>query len=128
MKYLLETHALLWIVTDDSRLSTKARRYFLNKNNEIFLSIASIWEMAVKISLNKLKIEQTVGEFCKEHIIGNNIKILDIKLEHVLNLELLKFHHRDPFDRMLVCQCIYEKMPIISKDKIFTKYSVHRIW
>ena len=128
MKYLLDTHTLLWIVTDDKQLSIKAKRYFLNKKNDIYLSIASLWEMAIKISLNKLKINQSLEEFCKEHIIGSNIKILDIKIEHLAKLESLKFKHRDPFDRMLACQCAGENLAIISKDKEFDKYSIKRIW
>jgi PIN domain nuclease of toxin-antitoxin system len=128
MKYLLDTHTLLWIVTDDKQLSIKAKRYFLNKNNEIYLSIASLWEMAIKISLDKLKINQSLNEFCKEHIIGGNIKILDIKIEHLSKLESLKFKHRDFFDRLLVCQSLVENIAIISKDKVFNKYSVKRIW
>ena len=128
MKYLLDTHTLLWIITDDKQLSIKAKRYFLNKKNEIYLSMASLWEMAIKIRLNKLKINQSLAEFCKEHIIGSNINILDIKIEHLAKLESLKFNHRDPFDRMLVCQCARENMTIISKDKIFNKYSIKRIW
>lgn len=128
MKYLLDTHTLLWIITDDKQLSIKAKRYFLNKKNEIYLSMASLWEMAIKISLNKLKINQSLAEFCKEHIIGSNINILDIKIEHLAKLESLKFNHQDPFDRMLVCQCARENMTIISKDKIFNKYSIKRIW
>lgn len=128
MKYLLDTHTLLWIVTNDKQLSIKAKRYFLNKKNEIYLSMASLWEMAIKISLKKLKINQSLEEFCNEHIIGSNIKILDIKIEHLAKLESLKFKHRDPFDRMLACQCTEENMAIISKDKVFNKYSVKRIW
>lgn len=128
MKYLLDTHTLLWIVTDDKQLSIKAKRYFLNKKNEIYLSIASLWEMAIKISLNKLKINQSLEEFRKEHIVGSNIKILDIKIKHLAKLESLKFKHRDPFDRMLACQCAEENMVIISKDKVFNKYSIKRIW
>ena len=128
MKYLLDTHTLLWIVTDDKQLSIKAKRYFLNKKNEIYLSMASLWEMAIKISLNKLKINQSLQEFCKGHITCCNIKILDIKIEHLAKLESLKFKNCDPFDRMLACQCAEENMAIISKDKVFNKYSVKRIW
>lgn len=128
MKYLLDTHTLLWIVTDDKQLSIKAKRYFLNKRNEIYLSMASLWEMAIKISLNKLKINQSLEDFFKEHVIGCDIKILDIKIEHLAKLESLKFKHHDPFDRMLACQCAEENMVIISKDKVFNKYSIKRIW
>ena len=128
MKYLLDTHTLLWIVTDNKKLSAKAKRCFLNKKNGIYLSIASLWEMAIKISLDKLKINQSLSEFCKKHIIGCNIKILEIKVEHLTKLESLKYKHRDPFDRLLVCQSLVENMAIISKDKVFSKYSVKRIW
>ena len=128
MKYLLDTHTLLWIVTDDPQLSKRAVNYFLSERNDIYFSIAGLWEMAIKISLKKLILKQSLNEFFNEHIIGNNIRLLDIKTEHVLKLENLKFHHRDPFDRLVVCQCLVEKMAIISNDKIFSKYLVKRVW
>lgn len=128
MEYLLDTHALLWIVTDDKQLSTKVKKIFLDEQNEIFLSIASLWEIAIKVSLNRLKLGLSLNEFYIRHVVGNKIRLIDIKVEHLEVLENLEFHHRDPFDRILIAQCLIEKMAIMSKDKIFSSYSVKRIW
>ncbi|MDZ7623751.1 MAG: type II toxin-antitoxin system VapC family toxin [Ignavibacteriaceae bacterium] len=128
MEYLLDTHALLWIVTDDKQLSTKVKKIFLDEQNEIFLSIASLWEIAIKVSLNRLELGQSLSEFYFKHVMGNKIRLLDIKVEHLAVLENLEFHHRDPFDRILIAQCLVEKMAIMSKDKTFSNYSIKRIW
>lgn len=128
MKYIIDTHTLLWIVDDNSQLSRTAKDLYLNEKNEIFLSIASIWEMAIKISLKKLIIPYRLSDFVKEHIIGNNIRILNIALSHIYRLESLQYHHRDPFDRLIISQSIEESIPIISSDSELDKYEIERIW
>ena len=128
MKYLLDTHAFIWIVEDDQNLSDKVKKIFLNSSNDIYLSAASLWEIAIKISLKKLKLENSLSAFIDKHAVENNILILDVQSNHVMPLERLPFHHKDPFDRLLVCQCIQEKMNILSRDKIFDKYGIKRIW
>jgi PIN domain nuclease of toxin-antitoxin system len=128
VEYLADTHTLLWIVTDDNKLSNKVKKLFLNEENEIFISVASLWEIAIKVSLKRLELGQSLSEFYFKHIVGNKIRLLDIKVEHLAVLETLEFHHRDPFDRLIVCQSIFEKIPILSSDKEFSKYLVKRIW
>jgi len=128
MDYLLDTHTLLWIVTDDNHLSSKVKKYFLEEENEIFFSAASLWEIAIKVSLNRLLLGQSLTDFFYKHIIGNKIRLLDIKIEHLSVLETLEFHHRDPFDRLIICQSMVEKIPILSNDKVFSKYPIKRIW
>jgi PIN domain nuclease of toxin-antitoxin system len=128
MKFLLDTHALLWILSEDKRLSEDAKNEYLNRENTIFLSMASIWEMSIKISLNKLKLRNSVEKIVEEHVVGNDIKLLRIESSHIYPLQKLPFYHRDPFDRLIICQAMYEKMPIISSDKNFDLYSVERIW
>jgi len=128
VKYLLDTHALLWIVGNDQRLSDKVQALFLNTKNDFFLSVASLWEMAIKISLKKLEIGQDLEQFREEHIRGNDVQVINIRAEHIFPITDLPFHHRDPFDRLLVCQAMVEKMPIISKDPAFDAYPVKRIW
>jgi PIN domain nuclease of toxin-antitoxin system len=128
VKYLLDTHTLLWIVHNDPKLSSKAKSLYLDSNNEILFSAVGIWELAIKISLNKLSIEEPLGYFVQNHIIGNDIKILDIEIKHILLLENLLFHHRDPFDRMLIAQAMIDKIPIITSDRMFDGYNVQRIW
>jgi PIN domain nuclease of toxin-antitoxin system len=128
MEYLLDTHALLWIVTDDDQLSNRVKKIFLDEQNELYISFASLWEIAIKVSLNRLKLGQPLTDFYYKHIIGNKIRLLDIKVEHLVELENLKYHHKDPFDRLIVCQSIVEKIPVLSSDKAFSKYPIKRIW
>ena len=128
MRLIFDTHTLLWIVTNDSKLSKKAKSLFLNSKNEILFSFVSIWEMAIKINLGRLSIDQSLKEFIKHHIKGNDIKLLSIELNHILLLENLPHHHRDPFDRLLICQAIAENLPIISSDKDLDLYTIKRIW
>jgi PIN domain nuclease of toxin-antitoxin system len=128
MNYLLDTHVLLWILSDDKRLSNQAKVQFLDTKNMIYLSMASIWEMSIKISLNKLKLKSSLETLVDEHVTGNDINLLTIESAHIYPLQKLPFHHRDPFDRLIVSQALYEKMPIISSDKNFDLYSVERIW
>ena len=128
MKYVLDTHTLLWIINDDPRLSKKAKNVYLNSENLILFSVASLWEMAIKISLKKLSIDEPLNEFIQNHIRRNDIKFLNIEIPHILSLENLAYHHRDPFDRLIVAQCIQENITILSSDKIFDLYSVKRVW
>lgn len=128
MNYLIDTHTLLWILTNNPKLSKKAKELYLDSKNTIYFSMASLWEMAIKISLKKLLIDEHLKEFIENHIKGNDIKILNIELPHILSLEMLPYHHRDPFDRLLICQSQNENIPIISSDKIFDCYQIKREW
>ena len=127
MKYLLDTHALLWITTDDPKLSKKAKNIYLDAENEILLSIASIWELAIKSSIGKITFQKDLDDFVDVHIKGNNIEILKIELPHVLRIEKLPFHHRDPFDRLIIAQAIEDNLKILGADNTFDKYKVKRI-
>ena len=128
MKYLIDTHTLLWIVTKDQKLSSKAKKLYLNTENLIFFSLASIWEMVIKISLKKLSIEEPLKDFIQSQIKGNDIKILNIEIKHILSLENLPYYHRDPFDRLIISQSMNENIPILSPDKVFDLYPIKRIW
>jgi len=128
MDYLLDTHTLLWIVTDSPKLSNRAKKLYLDPENKIFISLASIWELAIKSSLNKLSLDKPLEDFVDEHIKGNDIQILNIELPHILRIEKLPFHHRDPFDRLIISQQIENNLSIIGSDEAFDKYDVERIW
>lgn len=128
MKYLLDTHALLWITTDDVRLSNKARDIYLNAENIICFSSASVWELVIKMSIGKIKFEKDLDDFIEVHVKGNNIDILKIELPHILRIANLPFHHRDPFDRLIIAQAIEDSLIILGSDSIFDKYKVNRIW
>jgi len=128
MKYLLDTHALLWITTNDPKLSKKAKNIYLDAENEILLSIVSIWELAIKSSIGKITFQKDLDDFVDVHIKGNNIEILKIELPHVLRIEKLPFHHRDPFDRLIIAQAIEDNLKILGADNTFDKYKIKRIW
>jgi PIN domain nuclease of toxin-antitoxin system len=128
MEYLIDTHTLLWIVANNPKLSKKAKNIYLNRNNKIYVSIATIWELSIKIGLNKLNINIPLNKFVDIHIVGNNIKILNINLNHLYRIEKLPLHHRDPFDRLIISQAIEDKIPIIGSDELFDYYQIKRIW
>jgi len=130
MKLLLDTHAFLWLLNDDyDHLRDKtAKELFLDENNTLFFSMASIWEMAIKISLEKLNINLALANFIPEQLAINNIQLLDIRFEHVLKTMELPFHHRDPFDRLIIAQTFIEKMTLLSVDSIFAAYDVRHVW
>ncbi len=128
MKYLIDTHTLIWIASENPKLSEKVKRLYLEPKNEIYLSIASIWEIAIKMSLGKISLGENLESFITNHIKGNSIKILDIKVSHILIVEKLPFHHKDPFDRLIISQSIEEEIPVLGKDSIFDFYESKRIW
>ena len=128
MNLLLDTHTLLWILMDDKKLSKKARRLYLSENNDIYLSVASIWEIAIKVSIGKLNLSEPLKEFITNHIEGNNIKLLAIETEDTYPIESLPFHHRDPFDRLIIAQSMTRSYPILSVDNNFDAYPIKRIW
>ena len=100
------------------------KKLFLDEQNDVFFSMACIWELAIKINLGKLEIPGHLLDFVTEHILGNNIAILPIELSHLYHLETLPFYHRDPFDRIMIAQSIIEKLPIISSDKTLDSYPI----
>ena len=128
MKLLLDTHSFLWFIEDHPALSERARILIDEPSNEVFLSIASVWEMAIKLSLGKLHVKQPFNEFIPSQLRRNNILPLDISIKHVLTVAELPFHYRDPFDRLLVAQSLVEGYPIISADAALDAYHVARQW
>lgn len=128
MKLLLDTHAFLWFLAGDSRLRASARRRVEDPANERLLSIASVWEMAIKISLGKLQLKDPL-----DHVIGrvasdNGIALLAISARHALGVSALAWHHRDPFDRLLAAQALAEGIALLSEDTAFDAYGVRRVW
>ncbi len=128
MKYLLDTHTLLWIVNADKKLSNKAKQLYLDIENRILLSIGSIWEIAIKLSRNKLKIHEPLAKFIENQIRGNDIHLLNIHTDHLVQVEKLPFHHINPFDRIVIAQAMIEDIPIISANRHFDHYPIKRIW
>lgn len=128
MNILLDTHAFLWFIAGSDELSVTARELIENEENRIFLSAASLWEMAIKVSLEKLSLSESFETLIPEQISQNGIEILNISTAHAAKIIQLPFHHRDPFDRLLIAQAIVEGMPIISIDESFDAYDIKRIW
>ena len=127
MKLLLDTHAFIWFVEDDENLPERVRLRIEDIENDIFVSIVSLWEIAIKTSLGKLEITIDILSMI-EKIEQNGFSILPIFPEHTLCVSELPFHHRDPFDRMLIAQTITEKIKIVSKDAAFDDYGVDTLW
>lgn len=127
-RLLLDTHAFLQWVNDDPHLTAAARRAIADVNNECYLSMVSCWEMAIKSSLGKLKLTKPIEHFVSEQLAANGFALLNLELRHTAKVEKLPFHHRDPFDRLLIVQAITEKMAIVSADRVFSDYGVKRLW
>ncbi len=128
MKVLLDTHAFIWWDDDHTQLSSRALAICQDRENTILLSIASVWEMQIKIQLGKLKFSLPVEDKIQRQQEMNGLEILSISLKHVFTLDQLPHHHRDPFDRLLMAQCINEGIPMISYDSLLQPYPVQIIW
>ena len=128
MKVLLDTHTFLWLVAGDERLSKTARQTFLNLENKLFFSAASLWEICIKISLGKISLKSGWFQTIQDEMELNAILWLPIEMQHCVELTKLPFHHRDPFDRMLIAQAIVEDMQLLSRDSRLSAYAVKRIW
>lgn len=128
MKLLLDTHCFLWFISGDLRLPAYARCLIAETSNERFLSVASLWEMAIKSSMGKLVIPEPLTAFVQDHVWSNAIDLLAIDAHHLDVLRGLPFFHKDPFDRLLVAQAIAEGMTILSVDQCFSAYPVDLQW
>jgi len=128
MRLLLDTHAFLWWITDDARLSEKAREIMGDGKNQLFFSAASGWEIAIKAKLGKLKVSDDLERFIPEQVALNAIENLPILLSHVLHVYALPDYHRDPFDRLLISQAQLEGLPILTADSQISQYPVEVVW
>lgn len=118
---MLDTHTFLWFLEGSDNLSKRARTSIENTESIKFISIASIWEIAIKLKLGKLKLDIKLEDL-KEEIVKNNFEILPLTFEHIIELSNLEVIHKDPFDRIIISQAIFEKQTIISKDSNFSLY------
>ena len=121
MRYLIDTQVFLWFITGSPELSKKAREILENGDNEIFISIASLWEISIKTSLGKLTINGPYSTVIDD-VIENEIEILPINFVHTVEQSKLPFHHKDPFDRLIIAQALVEEMNLVSSDRIFDEY------
>ncbi len=127
MNLLLDTHALIWFAEADNRLSSKAKDAIELQSNVRFVSIASFWEMAIKASLGKLNLSRPLADIITETE-ANGFDLLPVTSSHVLCIEKLPYLHRDPFDRVLVCQANTENLVLVSNEALFDSYGVTRLW
>lgn len=128
MRLLLDTHTLLWFIAGSPNLSANARRLIEDAANAKFVSIASLWETAIKISIGKMTLTAPFDVLFPHQLQSNGLELLPIKINHTSAIAALPFHHRDPFDRILIAQSIEEKMNLVSIDGIFDSYSITRLW
>ena len=124
----MDTHVLIWLVEGDKNLGTVARSAIEDEDNSLYLSIASLWEITIKLSLGKLDLQLSVDEMVESFLIPGGIEILQIETSHLSILRDLPLHHRDPFDRLIIAQAQAEKMTLISADGVFDLYDVDLQW
>ncbi len=128
MKLLLDTHTLLWFIAGNTSLSKYAQSLIEDVANEKFVSIVSIWETAIKVSIGKMALSAPFDALFPRQLEVNGFELLPVKIEHTSVVATLPFHHRDPFDRLLIAQAIEEKMTLVSVDKVFDDYGATRLW
>ena len=128
MNLLLDTHAFLWFVANDPQLSSDARTAIESPQNRKWISVASCWEISIKVGLGKLQLADEAEVFLPREISSNHFSLLRIELQHVVFVADMPSHHRDPFDRLLIAQSTIESYGIVGRDKMFDAYGVTRIW
>ncbi|MBZ5572030.1 MAG: type II toxin-antitoxin system VapC family toxin [Acidobacteriia bacterium] len=127
MKALLDTHTFLWAIANDPKLSRRAQQLFIGPSDLSF-SVASIWEIVTKSQTGRLDLPKPVGPYVVKKLAENRIGVLPLGLDHVLRLESLSLHHRDPFDRILIAQSLEEGLPLVTADPLFDRYPIQVIW
>ncbi len=128
MRLLLDTHTLIWYYQTDSKLSALVRTLLDDPANDVLVSPASYWEVAIKISTQKPVLQVPFAVFIQEAIFDNNFKILPIEPKHTAIVATLPFYHKDPFDRLLIAQALVEAIPLVSIDAAIDPYGVQRLW
>jgi PIN domain nuclease of toxin-antitoxin system len=127
MRILLDTHIFIWMATEPERLSPRFTASIIDRQNSLFLSLASIWEIQIKVALGKLDLKGDLATIVDIQIEQNSIQLLSIDLEHIYALSNLPAHHRDPFDRLLIAQSQVEKMTLATVDSAFDQYEIDRL-
>lgn len=128
MNCLLDTHTYLWWLQGSPQLSPDAEKSLSEPENTALVSVVTFWELAIKISVGKLTLSQPLAKLAADLTPIDGFELLNIEIAHCLAVESLPFHHRDPFDRLLVCQALEKDLTVISKDVQLDKYGVSRVW
>lgn len=124
MRYLLDTHIFVWWILDHPNLSPDVKKIISNKENEIYLSAATTWEIVIKASIGKLVFPEEPAEFIKEQLTLNDFRILNVTIDHSFGVFQLPMLHKDPFDRLLIAQAKAENLVLITDDELIKQYSV----
>jgi PIN domain nuclease of toxin-antitoxin system len=128
MRLILDTHAFLWWIVDGPPLAARGRDVVKNPANELFLSVASAWEIAIKVNLGRLRLPDRPDRFIPGQLMKNAIEPLPVEMSHALYVSRLPAIHRDPFDRIIIAQSILEKMPVVTRDTDIAKYKIKTLW
>lgn len=128
MRYIFDTHAFIWWDSEPAKLSAKVLSICNDPTNTLILSVASAWEMQIKAQLGRLTLRLPLADMIASQQASNHIQILPCNLNHVLALDALPTHHKDPFDRLLAAQAIAENATLLTKDKTLSQYPVDLIW
>jgi PIN domain nuclease of toxin-antitoxin system len=126
MRVLIDTQVLLWGLQNEQKLSRRVQT--LLPVADVWISVASLWEIITKVQVGKLALPAPVGDYLSAKLKANGILVLPITFDHVKRVEGLPLHHRDPFDRILIAQSLEEKLPVITSDPLFARYLVEVIW
>jgi len=128
MRLLLDTHCWLWWFSQPERLSEPVIEQIADETNEIWFSVASVWEMGIKVAIGKLSLPEPIDTYISTRMTQLGARSLEIKASHALQVAVLPLHHRDPFDRMLIAQTQVEELTLVSADSIFDRYEVSVFW
>jgi len=128
MNILLDSHTLIWFSQNSPQLSSSAIKILEDRNNLLFLSLVSVWEIQIKVQLGKLNLDISLAEIVKDQTKINDVQILPMKLSHIWTLDTLPYYHKDPFDCLLISQAITENLIILGVDSVFASYPVEKIW
>ena len=128
MNILLDSHTLIWFSQNSPQLSSSAIKILEDRNNLLFLSLVSVWEIQIKVQLGKLNLDISLSEIVKDQTKINDVQILPLKLSHIWTLDTLPYYQKDPFDHLLISQAITENLIILGVDSVFNSYPVQKIW
>jgi len=128
MRLLMDTHVFIWWSDEPEKLSDRVLNACQDDDNSLMLSIISIWEMQIKIQLGKLRLRNPLRYLIENQQNINDLQVLPISVNHIYMLENLPMHHRDPFDRLIISQALEERLPLVSKDSVFSNYPVSLFW
>jgi PIN domain nuclease of toxin-antitoxin system len=128
MRHLLDAHALIFALDDPSKLGKKAVPVLENPDSQLLISVGTIWELAIKTGLGKLTLSLPYRQWMERALADLDLAISNITVEVAERQSDLPFHHRDPFDRLLVAQCLVDSIPLVSTDPVFDRYGINRVW